>query len=93
MVIYLFRHSGDTLCKEESLISPTSVTTCGTPYSPWTPGCLTTFVSDSEEEDKIEGESAVEAYNKAMESLNAVAHGEKPSELTSQLQHDWDVVS
>ncbi len=66
------------------------MTTCDTP---WTPGYLTTFGSDSEEEDKIEGESVVEAYNKAMESLNAVAHGEKPSELTSQLQHDWDIVS
>ncbi len=70
---YIFRQSGDTLCKEESLISPTSLATCDTP---WTPGCLTTFGSDSEEEDKIEGESGVEAYNKAMESLYAVAHGE-----------------
>ena len=87
---YIFRYSGDTLRKEESLISPTSVTTRDTP---WTPGCLTTFGNDSEEEDKIEGESAVEAYNKAMESLYTVAHGEKPSELTSQLQHDWDIVS
>jgi hypothetical protein len=52
------------------------------------------FGSDSEEDDKNESKSAVEAYNKAKESLYAVAHGrEKPHELTSQLQNDWDIVS
>lgn len=85
-----FRYSDDTLCKEESLTSPTSLTMCATP---WTPGCWTTFGSDSEEEDKNESKSAVEAYNKAIESLYAVAQGEKPSELTSQLQNDWDIAS
>ena len=89
MYDYTFRHSDDILCKEESF-SPTSEVTCTTP---WTPGCWTTFGSDSEEEDKNKGESAVEVYNKAMESLYAVAHGEKPSELTSQLQNNWEFVS
>ena len=59
----------------------------------FSPGCWTTFGSDSEEEDKNKGESAVEVYNKSMESLYAVAHGEKPSELTSQLQNSWEIVS
>ena len=89
MYDYTFRHSDDILCKEESF-SPTSEVTCTTP---WTPGCWTTFGSDSEEEDKNKGESAVEVYNKTMESLYAVAHGEKPSELTNQLQNSWEIVS
>ncbi|CAB4042491.1 Hypothetical predicted protein, partial [Paramuricea clavata] len=54
----------------------------------------TMFGSDSEDDDKNESKSAVEAYNKAKESLYAVAHGgEKPHELTSQLQNDWGIVS
>ena len=63
--------------------------TCATP---WTPGHWPTCGSDSEE-DRNEGASVVEAYIIAMESLHAVGNGKKPSELTSQLESDWDTIS
>ena len=87
--LYLNRHCDETLCNEGSFTSSVSVMMCATP---WTPGCWTTFGSDSEE-DNNEGESAGGAYNIAMESLHAVGKGEKPSELTSQLQNNWDIIS
>ena len=70
---YTFRHSDDSLGKEKSFSPTSSVAMCATPC---TSGCWTTFGSDSEEEGKKEGESAADAYHKAMGILYALAHGE-----------------
>ena len=75
--------------QDMSLLGSSSFSSEATEHvSFWTPGCSSTYFSDSDvEEKKEETDSIVAKFNQAMENLSELAGMDKPPELSYQLSN------
>ena len=65
--------------------SPTLSSEVTEHVSIWTPGCSSTYFSDSVEEEEKEAQSIVAKFNQALENLSDLAGVDKPPLLSHQL--------
>ena len=89
MYFYILRQVAVSLSdqlEDLSLLGSPSFSSEATEHvSLWTPGCSSTYFSDSQMEEEKEADSIAAKFNQAIENLSELAGMDKPVELSHQL--------